>query len=181
MTISYNNNVPLSTNNPSVDQPNLLTNTQANSLIWGIDHYTFNEDHSGQHLQVTMYNQSAPALGAANGQLYCMANNPWWQNAAGNLQLAYLGPAMASSNGYITLGGVLFQWGSVNAPGAGSSIVSFPLAFTNPPFSIQLTPRNDGSHSAFTYYIDGLPTTTQFAYRGSTSGSNTLYWFAVGI
>lgn len=77
--------------------------------------------------------------------------------------------------------GMILAYGSVNAPGAGPTSVIFPVTFTAPPFLIELTPRNDGNHSAFTYYIDGAPTTTQFTFRGSTSGSNTLYWMALGI
>lgn len=78
-------------------------------------------------------------------------------------------------------GGMLLQYGSKTSPGAGSSSITFPVAFTNAPYSIQLTPRNDGSHSAFTYYLDGAPTNTSFNYRASTAGSNTLYWIAIGV
>lgn len=91
-------------------------------------------------------------------------------------------PAVATQfGGWSFLPGfMLMQWGRVDTPGSSSTVVKFPITFSAAPFTIQLTPRNDGSHSAFTYYLDGAPTATQFAYRGSTGGSNALYWLAIG-
>jgi hypothetical protein len=52
----YNNNVPFSTNNPSVDQPEILRNTQGISSLIAVDHVPFNTTNSGQHVQVTYNN-----------------------------------------------------------------------------------------------------------------------------
>lgn len=62
--INYNLNIPLSGNDPSVDQPNMLTNTNSISTLIGVDHVTFNTVGSpnGQHLQVTLPLLNTPAV-----------------------------------------------------------------------------------------------------------------------
>lgn len=188
-TINYNLNIPFASNSPSQDQPKMLTNTNAINTWAGVDHFNFSNNNAGYHAQVSLANESAPGVPAGLGGVL-FANTasgqswPFWQNGAGTTQL--LGNANSlSANGYakIPIGAntyLIFQWGVVNSPGSGSSTVNFPLSFPNAVFSVQLTPRNDGSHSAFTYYLDGAPVAASFKYRGTTSGSNSLFWFAVG-
>ncbi len=181
--ITYNLGIPDAPNNPSDDQPLMKTNTNAINALIQLDHFTFADANAGWHKQVTLTNESAPGIPAGtNGVLF--ANSvagvswPFWQNATGSFQM--FGVSSNVANGYATLNsGIKIQWGSVNSPGSSGS-VSFPITFGTGVFSIQLTPRNDGSHSAFTYWLDGAPSGSGFSYRGSTSGSNTLYWFAIG-
>lgn len=187
---TYITGIPATANNPSVDQPNMLTNTNNIPPLIAQDHFGFNDNAGGNHKQVHMKNQAAPGgIGAnADGVFYCNSSagqsRPFWQNAAAGspFQFSLLGAQSIATNGYLTLvGGIILQWGFVNAPGGGPTAVTFPLnPFPNNVFSVQLTPRNDGGHSAFTYYLDGAPTTAGFTYRGSTTGSQTLFWFAIG-
>lgn len=56
-SFTWNDNVPFSTNNPSDDQPKMLTNTQSTKLILNQDHYTFESitaagDSDGWHRRV---------------------------------------------------------------------------------------------------------------------------------
>lgn len=53
MTFSYNNGVPATANDPSVDQPDMLLNTQAINGISDVDHIGFNAANGGMHRQVT--------------------------------------------------------------------------------------------------------------------------------
>lgn len=64
---TFNVAVPATNNDPSVDQPDMLTNNISNNAIWAVDHITFNSSGSGgagasggQHLQVTFNNKAAP-------------------------------------------------------------------------------------------------------------------------
>jgi len=59
--ISYNRDIPFATHNPSVDQPNMLKNTNAEITIWDRDHVTFNTNFSGTHKQVTFSSKNPGA------------------------------------------------------------------------------------------------------------------------
>lgn len=63
MSILYNNGIPAAANNPSDDQPDMQTNTDAIDQIIGIDHISFNVgagNTSGYHKQVTFNNKNVP-------------------------------------------------------------------------------------------------------------------------
>lgn len=51
---SFNDAIPATNNNPSVDQPDMLTNNISTQGILGIDHYSFNDNDGGWHKQVTL-------------------------------------------------------------------------------------------------------------------------------
>jgi len=57
---SYNTGVPDAPNDPSVDQPDMLTNTQNAALIWEEDHVGFNANNGGKHTHVTLVNVAVP-------------------------------------------------------------------------------------------------------------------------
>lgn len=50
--ITYNVDIPDAPNDPSVDQPKMKVNTNANSQALAVDHYGYNVDNSGAHKQV---------------------------------------------------------------------------------------------------------------------------------
>ena len=60
MGFSYNIGVPFSTDNPSVDQPEMLLNTVSLHDIWDVDHIGFNENNGGSHLQTTFFQEVIP-------------------------------------------------------------------------------------------------------------------------
>jgi hypothetical protein len=66
-SFSYNNNIPLASNNPSVDQPNMEINTNSISSLIAVDHVGFNSSgtgaggNGGHHLQVTFDSQLTPS------------------------------------------------------------------------------------------------------------------------
>lgn len=68
MTFTYNNAVPAAANNPSNDQPDMLTNTQSINSIIAVDHATFNTANGGTHTQVHLPNFTNPSVinGTAN-------------------------------------------------------------------------------------------------------------------
>lgn len=182
---TYNSNIPNPPNRPSSDVPLMQTNTNSISALILQDHFGFNDNAGGNHKQVHLKNTASPGGIGANADAVFFANSssgqsfPFWQNGATTYR--FFGPQSIVANGYSTIiAGVILQWGKVNSPGSGPSSVSFPLAFPNAVFTVQLTPRNDGSHSSFSYYLDGAPSQSSFTYRGTTSSSNTLFWFAVG-
>ena len=54
MTFTFNNAIPAAGNNPSSDQPGMLTNNISNALIWAVDHYGFGVANGGSHQCVRM-------------------------------------------------------------------------------------------------------------------------------
>ncbi len=180
---AFNDTIPDGPNNPSDDQPIMLANNVSAKAIMNVDHIGYGLANGGIHRQVNMFNSAPPRIGDI--VLYsrnAITNLPvlWQKNSAIDAPLN-IGIYNGSDQGYSSIyGGLVLQWGSVASPG-GSGMVNFPYTFTVKVFTIQLTARNDGSHSAFTYYIDGAPLVGSFNYRGSTTGSDTLFWFAVGV
>lgn len=181
---TYNDGVPSTNNDPSDDQPDMLTNTQSIKGIWGIDHYTFGVgvDIDGRHKQCSMANQTAPGIPTGSDGVYYVNNDvPMFQNTsnANNFIATYTGTPTAASTGKTYLpGGILMQWGTVSSPG-GSGTVNFSTAFSAI-YNVQLTIRRDVSSTTVGVYVDTAPTTALFKYIISSSGSNSLFWIAIG-
>jgi hypothetical protein len=182
--IGYNLNIPFATHNPSTDQPNMLTNTNAINTLVNVDHYTFDDSKAGTHKQVSLTNEAAPGIPAGSSGVHYanLANGqswPFWQNSLGSFQI--LGRQSIAADGYISLGGIIFQWGSTTAVTSSSSTpVVFPLTFPTAVFSVQATiVTNDNSTIRFSILNDA--TTAGFTTSQTSSSHFTrLYWFAVG-
>lgn len=93
--------------------------------------------------------------------------------------LSQLTGSSASANGYCWAGGILFQWGEVSSPGNSGS-VTFPKQFPNNIFNVQLTYQRPVTGTAISFALSAAPTTSGFSYYSTTSGSTTLFWFAIG-
>lgn len=66
--------IPIATNPPSVDQPNMTTNNVSNAAIWTQDHIGFNSANGGTHLQVTILSPTTPsAQTGTNAIIYTKA------------------------------------------------------------------------------------------------------------
>lgn len=180
---AYNRNIPDAPNDPSVDQPNMRTNTNSIDDILAINHKSFNQNNGGLHTVVQFdANLGTPGLGGGVAAFYpkVVAGQSWpfWQNGAGEFQLAGV-PAGLSQNGFIVLGNTLkLQWGYRNAPG-GSGTINFPQAFNGNPYIINATLFRDSGRPVS---IDSnfAPTSTQFRYVCDSTGAVGLYWFAIG-
>jgi len=99
---TFNTGIPASGNNPSVDQPDMLTNNVSTNSILAVDHVTFNSSGTGgagasggQHLQVTFNGKNAAgaqtdpistaftASGTASSNAYLL-----YRNASGTFPLS---------------------------------------------------------------------------------------------
>ncbi len=52
MTFVFNDQIPAAANSPSVDQNDMLINNQSTNSILAVDHFTFNDEFGGNHLQM---------------------------------------------------------------------------------------------------------------------------------
>lgn len=86
--------------------------------------------------------------------------------------LSQLTGSLASVNGYAWVGGILLQWGRTTA----ASPVSFPIAFPNNCFNVQLTSYVTSTQ----FYLTGVITTSAFSFSPAIPAGSRMYWFAIG-
>jgi len=88
---------------------------------------------------------------------------------------------VTGNDGYVKLpGGVILQWGRTVCS-AGTTTITFPIAFPNACFSVTASPFISGNTGGISSTVDAIssaPTTTSVVY--STTTGWTLYWMAVG-
>jgi len=137
-TFTYNNLVPASANNPSVDQPDMLINSASIASIVAIDHVGFNTAEGGTHNQST-YNRlgAKPTVTGTQVAVYGKVSGAitelFYENSAGT-EYRLTGSASVAANGYTTLfGGLLMKFGTVSVGPNTTAVFTFNATV---PFSI---------------------------------------------
>lgn len=195
----YTRDIPFASNNPSVDQPKMQTNTDSIDSLIGVDHVSFNQNLGGYH---TVIHQQAspgnadPAPIALTGQTYVkdVTNGIttdqalFFESGGGRVtQLTSFGSpvttVVASSNGYLFLpGGILMQWGKITgAVKNATTSINFNAAninFPNNCFGMEGTLSKGTSGGVITL----IPSASAFTYHINTSSGQTLdfFWTAIG-
>lgn len=191
-TFTYDNTVPAASNDPSNDQPLMLTNAQSIASIWDVDHIGFGAANGGTHNKATLRAQgSVPVSIADEIILYSKDDSnavpqlffaP--ESAATPVQMTTKpsGAAAVSigANGYTFLpGGLLLQWGST-VLNTTSQAITFPVAFTTL-YNIQLTSKVGASGGSLTSFKVSETTPSTTGFTAITAGSNSgFYWMAIG-
>ena len=188
----YEDNIPFASNNPSVDQPKMQTNTNSIDSIIAVDHHTFNDNDGGTHKQVQLsatpgINGTVPSgLSGSYQTLYASVTNGagelWLARGVSNhLQLTGPGVPVATTSGSSFLpGGMVIQWGKISS--AFKNVLTsanFSTPFNTTCFAMQGTLRQGTSGSVITL----TPTsTTTFDYYINSSSSQTIsfFWYAIG-
>lgn len=208
-TYPYNKNIPLSTNKPSVDQPNMQTNTNSISSIISTDHLTFGtatgNQIDGMHtvVRLAVPQGSDPVAIGTIGQIYTktltIGGNSdqclFFESGGGRIvqltsfvSVATGNQTVAGNFGYTPVtGGIIFQWGYITLPGSSNptGTVTFAtnnIAFPTNCFNVSLTLNaNSNTSQANTAFVIGTPSKTSFnwGFTGSTS-YNYIYWTAIG-
>lgn len=119
---SYNTGVPNAPNNPSIDQPVMLNNTQSIDGILDVDLVGFNADDGGTHKQVTFSSNNVPTLPtptAGGNNIGILFTNTVGSGTVDQL-FYYAGTAAQSSSQYVNsastngstflLGGIIMKW-----------------------------------------------------------------------
>ncbi len=180
----FTRDIPVTNNDPSIDQPVITENTNSTDSILKVDLFGFNDNNGGTHQKSTYVVQVSDPVpvntNGAQGIVYSKTVNSIAEifvNRFGSATPVQLtsGAVSISSTGYTFLpGGVIFQWGAINFA-SGSSNVTFPIAFPNAFFGAQITgsnsttPSSNGimtysasSQAGFTAYQNGSSATTGF-------------------
>lgn len=78
-------------------------------------------------------------------------------------------------------GGLIMQYGNKTTPG-NSGVITYPIPFPSgqPAFSIQVSLYRDSGNQIVTVDSDNPPTSTQFNYLSTSSGSIAVYFVAIG-
>lgn len=191
---NYVYGIPVTANDPSVDQPNMTINNNSAFNIWDIDHFGFNDNQGGYHNIIHMPSNSTPALIAGIGQVFA-------QTVGSDIQLFYesalgvvsqlTGPSApsANTNGYIYLsGGILLQWGTIPIAKTGTAtpvlFATSNINFPNNCYVVLPVFINDqgNSPSANTVFVkSGTVSKLGFTLTNSSSSSTqSAFWAAIG-
>jgi len=60
MSFTFNTGIPAANNDPSVDQPDMLSNNVSTNGILAVDHVSFNTANGGTHKQTTFIGKNPP-------------------------------------------------------------------------------------------------------------------------
>lgn len=175
MSFNYVSGVPAASNNPSTDQPNMLINTNSIPALIAVDHVSFGVANGGTHKQVTFVSNNVPSVPTSPPVLFT-------NTVAGLPQLFfYSGDAAHSSTQYVQaaagstflLGGIIVKWGSIGLTADGTTI-TFPVAFPNSCYNVQLTISDSTQKQAFLNV--SAKTTAGFTVRtiGSTGAATSI-------
>ncbi len=201
---TYNNGIPAANNDPSVDQPNMQTNTDSIDSIINVDHFSFETNFDGTHKQVQLrdsagINGAIPVGLQGNGweTIYSSptagAGELWFTRGASATGIQLTGPGTPSAiqNGYTFLpGGILMQWGrriQAFASGSTTGTENFPRAFPKACFIVTTTPfvsfaSLPSSQASINVRTSSLANLTNFDWQFYT-GSNQYTgfdWIAIG-
>lgn len=169
-----------------------------------INHQGFNATNEGKHKFVQMPNQDTIPASAAN-EVTVFA-----QDSGSVSQLHIRGEGTGSTyqlttttsgvdpdfatfgtnTGYIANhtggwtflpGGLIMQYGARSTPGK-VGVITFPRTFPTAYFSITMTMSRNASSSTQSVSVDNAVATVvaSFAYRGSSSNTDPIYWTAIG-
>ncbi len=192
----YINNTPPSGEDPSVSQPDLLTNTQSNDLIWQVDHHGFEDNDGGYH---TIIHQKqtpgnvdpAPIIGVNQIYVKTISGDTQLFSMTGGGGISQLTGNNSSNNGFQWLGGILLQWGRITGVGTGisSSDVLFAtnnINFPNNLFTLDATPLYlagdpSSTSSQVTVWVKPIDK-TKFRYTINSNSVSTsgFTWIAIG-
>jgi len=192
--MSFNPNIPTGGQTISSTTVPIQTNFSIANTAFGVDHTPFiTVTNQGQHQKVSLVQQAAdPAALATAPILYAKSttsntvNNDIYFRRASNdgssivqLTTTKVNP-LASTNGSSFLpGGVMIQWGQTSFVGSSNPTITFPTAFPNNPFSVQITINNSNGTVPNAWRITSL-SPSGFVANVQVTGATTMYWMAIG-
>jgi len=193
--MSYTLDIPNAPNNPSQDQPLMKANTNAINTLLAVDHVPFNFGTSGYHTVIHQTTQSLdPVTIAGVNQVYAKNITPVSTVTSTDTQfftktgagiISQLTGRLDGAEGYVWVGGILFQWGNANFPSGSITFkdrVPGAIDFPNNIFAVYVSFKNtSGSSNNATIGVRN-PLTTGFTVSttGSSASWSGYYWLAIG-
>ena len=197
--MSYTANTPQSGQTLGFTRPLINQNFQTINTAFAINHVAFNISGAGKHKFVEMPNQSAipSPLASGEGTIYCkssgiaqlfftsgISGNEYQLTRAISASFTTFGTntgyAANHTGGWTFLpGGMLLQYGLRISAGT-SGVITFPTAFTNAPYSINVSLYSNAAGRTVVIDTGTAPTTTGFNFINSVAGQG-VYWTAIGV
>ncbi len=194
--MSYTLDIPNAPNNPSQDQPLMKANTNAIYTLIAKDHVTFGFGaSSGHHTVIHQTVQSLdPVTIAGVNQVYAKNVTPNATITSTDTQLftktgsgviSQLTGRLDGAEGYVWVGGILYQWGNADFPSSGITFktrVTGGIDFPNNIFSVYLTFKNTSGSAVNATIGVRNPLTTGFTVSttGASASWTGYYWLAIG-
>lgn len=205
----YNPNIPLPTDFLSDSQGDIKANFGAADTIMGIDHFQFSDGtsnkgkHKWEHIvEVANYAAITPAPAASEDVVYAKSATSEGASSETNLfmspdasgneyqltrtvtgKFSTFGTTVSDKGWTFLPGGLLLQYGfATSNTSSPNGTVTFPVAFTSTPFSIQLNVLENSNSRRITH-VNTLTSTGFTCYIQDSSGSsvsNRFYWIAIG-
>lgn len=186
---TYVNTIPAANDNPSVDQPNMLGNTQSINSWAAQDHFGFNtsggtNNLGGLHAQVSFGSNNIPG-GFSIPTLFTKNDSSstpqlqFWTGSASKSQNLY---APGSNGSTVSLNGIVFQWGNTGSVANGATI-TFPQTFPNNCFQVICCVQRSSALSPANVIAYVSSTSTSSWVIGTNLSAGTLLsanWFAIG-
>lgn len=206
-SFNFNTGIPAAPNNPSDDQPLMLTNTNSEFGIWGVDHHGFKDNLGGFHTIIHQDAQVSDPLAIPGppkiNQVYVKEVIPqtspvgpadtqlFARTAVGGI--SQLTGANTSVQGYQWIGNILLQWGKLtfistvhsgSVTFLSSTSLSFPTACLNVQYSPFYTTTIPTSAGTAQLFIDANSVTILgFNWAINSLANNNItgfYWVAIG-
>jgi hypothetical protein len=194
--MTYTPTVPQANQTVSATQPLIQANFAFLDAAVAVDH-NFDVSNSAltHHQKVSLPNSAiaetahlTPATGT-DGVLYAQVSGPdttptsglRYYSTTGN-QIFRLTDSSVGASGFHWHGAILEQWGIFPTPFGGPTTVTFPTAFPNNAYNVQITAASTSSSFKVSVYVNGTPTLTTFTFAsyGTTAGTTSIYWRAIG-
>lgn len=183
---TYNAGVPNPDNDPSVDQPDMLINTQSIASLIATDHVGFNTPNGGTHDQVTFSSNNVPTLPTTFPTLFTQVPSGgtkpelyFYSGTAAQSSSQYV---RASAGSAVLTAGIIIKWGSSGLV-PNNTTINFVSPFPNACFNVQLTIQDATQKQAFLNVSS--QTTTGFTIRTINSNgsatSTAFEYFAIGF
>jgi len=205
--MTYTNSIPVSGDSLGSTRDRIRVNFEQIAIVEAINHVAFDSLGEGKHKFLQMPGVTASGAGVpgtvadeagfysdvgtspaeanlffrgeSNGLSYQLTRADQTNNATFATNTVALGSANGFGGWTFIAGNLLIQYGSFN-PNT-STTVSFPIAFTSTPFSVQLTLSSDNNSTHRVGISTGTLTNSQFVFEGSVNvHSNPIYFLAIG-
>lgn len=179
--MTYTNNIPQSTDDPTASQPLILANFQAIATVVNKNHVDFNDSDEGKHKFLQMPEQSsAPTTAANEGGLYTKESNSitelYFRRESDGTEIQLTdGDPSTGASGYTFLpGGLLLQWGTGSGSTLGTS-VSFSTSFSTVYQAVGSVITTTSNQAV------SISSVSNSGFTAKTNGNTTISYFAIGL
>ncbi|MBE3085565.1 MAG: hypothetical protein IMZ64_05035 [Bacteroidetes bacterium] len=190
--MTYVPTIPNPTDLISVSQGQLKTNFTVLNTTISENHVAPTAVGRGKHNACVFPQRAAGiATDATEGAIYTKdlggSPNLYWRKKSSGTEIQMtvnaVTPVVAANGSTFLPGGLMLQWGSLNAASGESGDITFTPAFSAIPYSINVSAQRTSTANATPMFVSSttVPTATKFRIVNTSSNAHTAYWMAIGL